>query len=267
MSEKAEGRDQKSEVGSRNPEPIRRSNEQAAALGHPSYVWRAGQVRRFDMIRQWGKLEGADVLVDGAGVGMYSRHLSAAGAHVVSLDIVEEDIMQAAQVVNGCLVGAAERLPFPSASFDTILSHEVLEHVDDDAKALTEVARVLRPGGRLLLFVPNRLYPYETHGHYWKGEYHFGNTPLINYLPDRWRNRLAPHVRAYRKSDLRRLLDPLPLHILHFSQIYPGYDNIIYRFPRLGRLVRGATYTLENTSLRTFGLSHFLVAERVQSND
>ena len=261
-SQGSEVGDQRSEIGNRNPEPVRRSNDQAAALGHPSYVWRAGQTRRFDMIRQWARVAGADVLVDGAGVGMYSRHLAETGAHVISLDIVEDDILQASQVVNGCLVGAAERLPFPAASFDTVLSHEVLEHVRDDAQTLAEIARVLRPGGRFLLFVPNRLYPFETHGHYWKGEYHFGNTPLINYLPDRWRNRLAPHVRAYRSSELERLLAPLPLRVIHHTQIYPGYDNIIYRFPRMGRLVRGATYTLENTPLRAFGISHFLVAER-----
>jgi len=121
---------------------------------------------------------------------------------------------------------------------------------------------VLRPGGRLVLFTPNRLYPFETHGHYWRGKYHFGNTPLINWLPDALRDRLAPHVRAYTRADLRRLLAPLPLRLLCFTQVYPGYDNIIYRFPRLGRLVRGATYTLENTPLRAFGISHFLVAER-----
>ena len=219
-------------------------------------------MRRFAMLRQWAQVEDADVLVDGAGVGMYSRHLAAAGARVVSLDIDHPSMVSASQVVAGCAVGACEALPFPSASFDTVLSHEVLEHVVDDAASLAEIARVLRPGGRLVLFLPNRLYPFETHGHYWRGEYHFGNTPLINWLPDALRNRLAPHVRAYTTSDLRRLLQPLPLRLIHHSQVYPGYDNIIYRAPRLGRIVRGLAYTLERTPLRAFGISHFLVAQR-----
>ena len=243
--------------------PERRSDDKAAALGHPSYVWRAGQERRFAMLQQWARVENADVLVDGAGVGAYSRHLAAAGARVTSLDIDHASMVAASQYLENCLVGACEALPFAAASFDTVFSHEVLEHVVDDAVSLAEIARVLRPGGRLVLFLPNRLYPFETHGHYWRGEYHFGNTPLINWLPDRWRNQLAPHVRAYTSTDLGHLLDSLPLRVCHHSQLYPGYDNIIYRFPRIGRIIRSATYTMERTPLRAFGISHFLVAEKI----
>jgi hypothetical protein len=114
----------------------------------------------------------------------------------------------------------------------------------------------------LVLFCPNRLYPFETHGHYWRGDYHFGNTPLINYLPDRLRDRLAPHVRAYTASDLRALFAGLPVRIITHTQIYPGYDKIVARRPALGRLLRWGTYRLEHTPLRAFGLSHFLVAEK-----
>lgn len=241
---------------------IRRDLDKAAALGHPSYVWRAGQQRRFAMIRQWAQVEDARVLVDGAGVGMYSRHLEAAGAQVVSIDIDLPSMIEAHKHTRYCLVAAGEHLPFPSSTFDTILSHEVLEHVQDDAATVAEIARVLKPGGRAILFVPNRRYFFETHGHYWKGRYHFGNTPLINYLPDRWRNQLAPHVRAYRPRDLRRLIAPLPLQIVHWTQIYPGYDNIIARQPALGRSVRAFTRLLEKTPLRIFGISHFLVLEK-----
>jgi len=256
-------------TGMSESKPTRRTDDQAAALGHPSYVWRAGQKRRLGLITQWSSVADADVLVDGAGVGMYSRHLAETGARVTSLDIdhasmvaAKRSLVGAKQSLENCLVGACEALPFATASFDTVLSHEVLEHVRDDALSFTEIARVLRPGGRLVLFLPNRLYPFETHGHYWRGEYHFGNTPLINWLPDRWRNQLAPHVRAYTSADLDHLLAPLPLNIIHHSQIYPGDDNIIYRFPRAGRFVRGTTYALENTPLRAFGISHFLIAEK-----
>ena len=68
-------------------------------------------------------------------------------------------------------------------------------------------ARVTAPGGRIVMFCPNRFYPFETHGHYWRGEYHFGNTPLINYLPSALRDRFAPHVRAYSGAALKALFD------------------------------------------------------------
>ena len=48
--------------------------------GVPSLVWRAGQDRRLDMVRQWAALDGARALVDGCGIGMYVRALQQAGA-------------------------------------------------------------------------------------------------------------------------------------------------------------------------------------------
>ena len=50
--------------------------DKAAERGMPSLVWRFGQHRRLDMIAQWARLEGARVLVDGCGVGMYVKALT-----------------------------------------------------------------------------------------------------------------------------------------------------------------------------------------------
>jgi hypothetical protein len=85
---------------------------------------------------------------------------------------------------------------------------------------------------------------------------------LVNWLPTRLRDRLAPHVRAYTSRDLRRLFEGLPARIVHHTQIYPGYDKIVARTAALGSLLRTVTYALERTLLRAFGLSHFLVVEK-----
>src|SRR5207248_11367555 len=45
-------------------------------------------------------------------------------------------------------------LPFPTASFDVVMASEVLEHIPDDLAAMTEIARVLRPAGRVAVTVP-----------------------------------------------------------------------------------------------------------------
>lgn len=234
--------------------------------GVPSLVWRAGQNRRLAMIQAAAgeRLSpGSWVLVDGCGVGMYVRALRQLTPHVVGLDIEPERVSDSSAHSPLVNVAAGEYLPYPSAHFDLVLSHEVIEHVQNDALAVAEMARVLRKGGRAVIFCPNRLYPFETHGHYWRGSYHFGNTPLINYLPNPLRNKLAPHVRAYTGSDLQKLLTNLPLKIVTHTQIYPGYDNVVARRPALGRLLRRLTYTLEQTPLRWFGLSHLLVIEKI----
>lgn len=238
--------------------------EEAARRGVPSLVWRAGQERRLGLIRAWAAVEGARALVDGCGVGMYVQALHDAGAEVWGMDIEYEHVAQAVVNAPGAYLcqAAGEHLPFPDATFDLVLSHEVIEHVEDDRAYAAEMVRVLRPGGRAVVFCPNRLYPFETHGHYWRGRYHFGNTPLINWLPDPLRNRLAPHVRAYTRDGLRQLFDGLPVQMVHHTAIYPGYDNIVRRRPELGRLLRRVTYGLEATPLRWFGLSHLLVVER-----
>lgn len=235
----------------------------AAARGEPSYVWRDGQERRLRMLGHWAELGSAVFLEAGCGVGAYSSQIRRRfSLYVEAFDVEFERVRQAREDAPHALVAAAEALPYASNRFDVILSNEVIEHVVDDHAAAAEMVRVLKPGGRIVLFCPNRWYPVEQHGHYWKGQYHFGNTPLINYLPDRWRNRLAPHVRTYSARGIRRLFDDLPVRIVYHTRIFGGYDNIIYRFPRLGRVLRNALYALERTPVRVLGLSHLVVIEK-----
>jgi SAM-dependent methyltransferase len=154
---------------------------------------------------------------------------------------------------------------------DLVLSHEVLEHVQDDRAAIREMVRVLRspdpasgkPGGRAVIFGPNRGYPFETHGIYWRGKYHFGNKLFVNYLPRSLRNKLAPHVRVYSKRDLQGLFNGLPVKFIERTIIFGAYDNIIARFGAFGKLLRGILQILERTPLKVLGLSHFWVVEKV----
>lgn len=238
------------------------AHNKAAALGVPSLVWRFGQERRLGLIRHYAPLEGRRVLVDGCGIGAYVERIARHASYVAGIDIDYERVAEGARTLANLCVAAAEALPFPDGAFDVVLLHEVLEHVQDDRRTVHEAWRMLGPGGRIVIFVPNRLYPFETHGFYWRGVYHFGNIPLINYLPNPLRNRLAPHVRAYTSAGLRRLFTGLGHRVIVHTQIYPGYDRIAARRPAVGRLLRLVTYTLESTPLRALGLSHFLVVEK-----
>ena len=232
--------------------------------GCPSYVWRAGQERRLQMVSQWAPLAGRCVLDMGCGVGMYTAAFLRETPHVFGVEIEHERALGARERTAGVVQSPGERLPFPDDTFDVVFSHEVLEHVADDQACAVEMLRVTRPGGRIVVFAPNRLYPFETHGFFWRGHYRFGNVPLINWLPTPLRNRLAPHVRTYTIDGLRRLFDGLSVRIIHHTQIFPGYDNIVARAPALGGALRAVTYAFEQTPLRAFGLSHLLVAERNQ---
>jgi SAM-dependent methyltransferase len=235
----------------------------AAARGEPSYVWRDGQERRLQMVAQWVELENARVLDHGGGIGMYaSQFRRRFTSQVDAFDIEINRIKTAQAEIPRALVAAAENLPYASNCFDVVHSSEVLEHVADDRVSACEIVRVLKPGGRAVIFAPNRWYPFETHGHYWRGSYHFGNAPLINYLPDALRDRLAPHVRAYTRRGLLRLFANHPVRVIHYGRIYGGYDNWIARLGQPGRILRDTLQGFEGTPLETFGLSHFLVLEK-----
>ncbi len=246
------------------------TEDKAIALGHPSYVWGRGQERRLDLMRRFVSVEHQTILDVGCGLGMYVRAFRRFSEDVYGMDIDGEKLAEISHDVPNLCVALAEALPYPDGTFDVVLSHEVIEHVADDRQAVAEAVRLLRnpdpsrgrPGGRLVVFAPNRLYAFETHGAYWAGRYHAGNIPLVNYLPGRWRERFCPHVRAYTRRDLRRLLDGLPVRVIVHTEIFPGYDKIERRRPTLGRWFRRMTYFLENTPLRLLGLSHLLVLEK-----
>jgi SAM-dependent methyltransferase len=250
----------------------KRDMNKAALRGEPSYVWRAGQERRLEMIvRAAGERIKGRVLENGCGVGMYVEHLTQYCGQVIGLEYDFERATEAGTRSPSILNAAGEFLPLPSGTFDLILSHEVLEHVQDDAQAVREMVRVLRspdpalgkPGGRIVLFVPNRGYPFETHGIYWKGKYYFGNKLFVNYLPRTWRDKLAPHVKVYSKRDLEKLFDGLPVKFVERTVIFGAYDNLIARFRAFGKVLRGILQFLEKTPLKGLGLSHFWVVEKL----
>ena len=241
----------------------KRDMDKAALRGEPSYVWREGQQRRLEMILEAaGERIQGQVLENGCGVGMYVEHLAPYGGQIIGLEYDFERAAEAGYRFPNILNAAGEALAFPSNAFDLILSHEVLEHVQDDIQAVCEMIRVLKPNGRIVLFVPNCGYPFETHGIYWQGKYYFGNKLFVNYLPRKWRDKLAPHVRIYSKPDLAELFDGLPVKFIEQTVIFGAYDNIIARFGVLGKFLRGILQFLEKTPLKGLGLSHFWVVEK-----
>lgn len=238
------------------------NEDRAITLGHPSYVWRRGQDRRLDLIRQYVPLENKRILDVGCGLGMYVEKFRLFSPQVYGVDIDPEKVGRAQKRLPHISLAPAEDLPFKDCSFDVILLHEVIEHVVDDRRAVAEALRCTDVGGHVVIYAPNRLYPMETHGFYFRGQYHFRLLPLVNYLPDPLRNYFCPHVRVYTGRGIRRLFDGLPVRFTAFTHIYPGFDNVAARRPALGGFLQKATDVLERTPFRAFGISHFIVAQR-----
>lgn len=141
------------------------ANDNALAELPSSYVkWRAGRLGRTTdaleqalLLRLIGPVAGLRVLDAGCGDGRLSVLLAQAGAHVSAIDPDPRMVTAAgrnffAAEVNVALVqGTVEDLPYHNDSFDVVLSVAVLCLVDEPEKSIAQMARVLKPGGRLIL--------------------------------------------------------------------------------------------------------------------
>ncbi|MDW6020955.1 class I SAM-dependent methyltransferase [Mesorhizobium sp. BAC0120] len=173
----------------------------AEAKIEASHWWFVGRRRLFArLITQAGIPANAAVVDIGTGTGANLRLLRDMGfTHVTGIDPSAEAAHWCAEKGLGMVrEGDIRALPLPDGSVDLVLATDVAEHVEDDHKALSEISRVLRPGGLALITVPA--------------------------FPSLWglQDERSHHYRRYRMAPFLRLLDRAGLHVekkFHFNYL------------------------------------------------
>ncbi|MBW3641305.1 MAG: class I SAM-dependent methyltransferase [Actinobacteria bacterium] len=107
--------------------------------------------------------EGALVLDAGSGPGHYSRALERAGARVIAVELLGDDLDRVVREGTTGLGADARRLPFSDAVFDGVFCSNMLEHTPDPAAVMAEIERVLRPGAWAWVSWTNWYSPWGGH--------------------------------------------------------------------------------------------------------
>lgn len=185
---------------------------------------------------------GARTLDVGCGVGQVVRRLREAGFEAVGVEVSEPSVVRARAAGLDCRSYDGRRLPFPDGHFASAGALNVLEHVDEPEAFLADLARVVEPGGRVVVSSPNFLRAFG-----WR-DYH----PVMRGLGNKWRN-------------LRTLLAKR-------RQMRGAPDRV--RFERMSPIVREPFQPDDDAVVKTNGLEigFFLeragcVVERVECTD
>ncbi|QIX61416.1 class I SAM-dependent methyltransferase [Hymenobacter sp. BT18] len=119
----------------------------------------------FEQIQQLQLPPTADILEIGCSGGPLLLALKAAGyQHLTGIDVSDKAIAVAqARGFEQVMVMDGARLDFADNSFDLVVASDVLEHIEDEEAALREWCRVLRPGGRIIVFVPAYQFLWSRH--------------------------------------------------------------------------------------------------------
>jgi SAM-dependent methyltransferase len=141
------------------------------------------------------------------------------GARPYGVDISEPTVIQARAAFPGgvlrCAVSDVRELPFRNASFDAIYSMGTIEHFDETEHAVEEMARVLKPGGRAIIGVPNRHDPFLR--------------PLLATVLQALGLYAYGYEKSYSRRALREMLERAGLIVVHETAILfiPGWLRIL----------------------------------------
>lgn len=231
--------------------------------------------RRLDFILNNLKIsQGSHVLDVGSGLGIYMNYLSQLypNANFIGVDISQEYTAQARKLVSGknvdFIVMSAENLAFKANMFQVVLMIEVLEHISNPKKAITEVLRVLVPGGKLVITAPNKFFPFETHG-FRTGTVNWGTKglgfPLLPYLPEALRRYIA-NAKVYTPRTFTKILVESGFQINTIDFLGPNFDQLRIYFPKIEKmsdLIERLIIKMERLPIKNIFPTIIICAEKV----
>jgi 2-polyprenyl-3-methyl-5-hydroxy-6-metoxy-1,4-benzoquinol methylase len=233
--------------------------EQSWRHGGPAAYGSYAIEKRLQTLFKYVSLRGRRVLDLGCGNGCYTKEMAQRAQSVIGVDLELSNLISF-QVPIPRLLGVGEKLPFSSLSFDIVTMIEVLEHTTDDRAVLGECHRILRPGGYLALFVPNKLYPMESHPCHIAKHSIGNNIPIVSWLPDSLRKRVC-FARIYSRRRLLNMARQKGFEVEKVGYIYPPADS----FPlpqKVKRFYRDISWRLEQSPLKIFGVSIFALLRK-----
>ena len=199
---------------------------------------------------------------DGGYVAEILRH---GAAEVIGVDTAAERIAKAAarDLPNTSFqVAESENLPFPDGHFDGVFMNEVFEHVADEEATLSEVTRVLAPGGNLVLISPNRWFPFEGHGMRTSFFTIESPVPLLPWLPQSLANRWMM-ARNYWPKQLVDQVEKVGLIIERREFIWPVLEFYPWLPKHLREAYQAHIHFFDHApGLRWFGVSTLVVGRR-----
>lgn len=212
-----------------------------------------------EKLRRLSPWKGERLLDIGCGDGTFTFHLGEQYAEIFGIDVQEDYVATfneraaSGSKFRGSIMSASA-MEFPADFFDTIVTIETLEHVADLAGTAREIHRVLRPGGELIITVPNRWFPCENHGMA-IGSFEMSRAPLLTYLP--WLHRKWGKARVFKVRDLDNLFVPLGLKRAAVDYAWPTFEHGGNRIQSLLKPLFGTMRWLEHAPmpLRMFGTS------------
>jgi SAM-dependent methyltransferase len=236
------------------------------ALGKPAGSGDLIIQRRYSLVRRLAPSSSGTLLDFGCGNGAQTLLFADDFPHVVGVDVDESSLRAFAETIRARALGdrvTAERydgvtLPLPGASVDFAVSFEVLEHVRDERRALDELRRVLKPGARLAMSVPNRWWIFETHGAALP-LLKWNRVPFFSWLPKRLHDRWA-RARIYSRGEIARTLREAGFDVEQAIYITAPMD--VVRNPRLQALMRATLFRGDQTRVPFLSTAVLVIAVR-----